>query len=356
MINSILKYLKWLFLPLGLVHLAIVWFRNVLYDHKILKAQKLPRPVISIGNIQMGGSGKTPFTVMLLKLLQQHSLKVAVLTRGYKRKSQDNRILTFERFQTFQRLSDIGDEPALILQNLKDGILGVGANRHRVGQEVLQQYPADIFLLDDGFQHRRLHRDLNICLIDVSRWAKHPFLFPFSYLRDIKSSLRRADIIILTKFEQISPTVEVLKSRLEKEYPVPVLKGRYVFESLMRLSNEEKIEPGKILSTKVAAFCGIANPGNFFDLLKHSKFEVVFKKTFPDHYNYQFKDIEKIARSAAMAGAKWLIVTEKDAVKLKSLLSSQVDLGRNFLVLSISFYLEEEIKLSRAINQITAKI
>jgi tetraacyldisaccharide 4'-kinase len=223
-----------------------------------------------------------------------------------------------------------------------------------VGKEILRFHSADIFLLDDGFQHRRLHRDLNICLIDVTRWAAHPFLFPFSYLRDSKSSLRRADIIILTKFEQIPSTAETLKTRLEKEYRLPVLKGTYAFKSLTRLSNEEKIEPEKIQAQKVAALCGIANPGNFFDLLRSCEFEVAYQKSFPDHYDYQLKDLEKVVQSAAGAGAKWLIVTEKDAVKLKSILSTRDDSGLNVLVFSVSFHLEEKIKLIDAIREITA--
>jgi tetraacyldisaccharide 4'-kinase len=313
MIKDIFKYLKWLLLPVGLIHLVFVWLRNVLYDKKIFKAQKLPRPVISIGNIQMGGSGKTPFTVMLVELLQQYSLKVAVLSRGYKRRSRETRIVKQEKQEAETAHFEIlGDEPLLILQHIEGGILGVGADRYAVGKEILRFHSADIFLLDDGFQHRRLHRDLNICLIDVTRWAAHPFLFPFSYLRDSKSSLRRADIIILTKFEQIPSTAETL---------------------LTRLSNEEKIEPEKIQAQKVAALCGIANPGNFFDLLK---------------------DLEKVVQSAAGAGAKWLIVTEKDAVKLKSILSTRDDSGLNVLVFSVSFHLEEKIKLIDAIREITA--
>jgi len=356
MILKMLQQLKWLLLPLGLLHLFVIWLRNSLYNYNILKTRRLPVPVISVGNVQMGGTGKTPFVLKLLELLQQKHVRVAVLTRGYKRKSTGNQILTFERLQTFQRLSDIGDEPALILQNLRTGELGVGVDRYAVGRKILAQYPVEVFLLDDGFQHRKLHRDLDICLIDVSRWFSHPFLFPFSYLRDSKSSLRRADIIVLTKFEKIPQKAENLKSQFEKQYRAPVLKGKYVLQSLMRLSDGQAVEPEKITVQKVAALCGIANPVNFFDLLKKHEFEVVYKKNFPDHYDYRLKDIEEFTQRAAAAGAKWLIVTEKDAVKLKNILSSQANFGRNILVLSVSFHIEEENKLIQAINDIIAKI
>jgi tetraacyldisaccharide 4'-kinase len=291
----------------------------------------------------------------LLELLRHQNSRIAVLTRGYKRQSKEPQILTSKEFLVSQRVAAIGDEPALILQNLKNGVLGVGSERYMVGREIMTQHPVEIFLLDDGFQHRQLYRDLDICLIDVSRWHSHPFLFPFSYLRDSKSSLRRADIIVLTKFDQTPQKAETLKAQFEKKYQVPVLKGEYILKSLKHLNDSETLELEKIRAQKVAAFCGIANPANFFDLLKKHEFKVIYKKAFPDHCDYRLQDIEEFSQRARGAGANWIIVTEKDAVKLKSILSSRTDLGRNLLVLSVSFRFDAESKLTQAINNIIKK-
>lgn len=345
----ILHYLKWLFLPLGILHLGIVRLRNRLYDAGIFKARRLPRPVISIGNIQMGGSGKTPLVLELLDGLQEEGLRVGVLTRGYKRGSRDNRIL-LPGGESAATVQLIGDEAALILKKLRSGALGVGADRREVGQELLRRQEVEVFLLDDGFQHRRLHRDLDICLIDVSRWAEHPFLFPFSSLRDAKASLRRTGAILLTKFEKCSDKAEALKARLEKTYRAPVFKTAFVFHSLTKLKDGRPLDPGEIKAKPVAALCGIANPEHFFEMLESEGFRIVYRKAFPDHHDYALQELREVETTARAAGAEGLLVTEKDAVKLRERLADAPELHENVWVFGVRLCVEDAGRLGGVIK------
>lgn len=348
----ILHHVKWLLLPPGILHLGIVRLRNRLYDTGIFKARHLPRPVISIGNIQMGGSGKTPLLLELLEWLQEEGLRVGVLSRGYKRGFRENRIL-LPGGETAATVQQIGDEPALIFKKLRaGGALGVGADRYEVGQELLRRQEVEVFLLDDGFQHRRLHRDLDICLIDVSRWAEHPFLFPFSYLRDAKSSLRRANAILLTKFEKCPEKAETLKASLEKAYPAPVLKTELIFHALTRLADGEPLDPAEIKSQPLAALCGIANPEQFFEMLEAEGFRIVYRKAFPDHHDYTLQEMRNFEKAAVQAGARRVLVTEKDAVKLREHLPEAPELREKVGVFGVRLRMVEAERLRELLKSI----
>lgn len=335
----IVNALKWLFYPLGFVHILIVWLRNKSYDWGWKKQHALPRPVISVGNIQMGGTGKTPLVIALLETLQARGLRVGVLTRGYKRRSKNIQILQPGDIEKYR---DVGDEPAMMLPYLKNGVIGVGKNRYKTGMKMMEQHPVDLFLLDDGFQRRKLSRDVNICLIDVSRWSNHPFLYPFSKLRDTKSSLKRADAIILTKFARDPDAAEKLVQKLSARYKIPVLKAAFEPRGFVRLSDGQKVAYREILFTKVAAICGIANPQNYWDLLTSLKIKPVFQKSFPDHCHYKSKEIQTILKHIQHLGARRMIVTEKDAVKLRDGLTDKPELQQMILVLRVQFVFENE--------------
>jgi len=349
--KPILHYLKWLLLPPGMFHLGMVQLRNRLYDAGIFKTRRLPRPVISVGNIQMGGSGKTPLALELLEWLQGEGLRVGVLSRGYKRASRENRIL-LPGGESDAAVRQIGDEPALIFKKLRAGALGVGADRYEVGRELLRLQEVDVFLLDDGFQHRRLHRDLDICLIDVSRWAEHPFLFPFSYLRDAKVSLRRAGAILLAKFEKCPEKAETLKSRLENAYSAPVLKTELIFYALTRLGDDEPLDPGEIKSQPVAAVCGIANPEHFWGMLEREGFRIAYRKAFPDHHDYSLQEMRDLEKAAAQAGARGVLVTEKDAVKLRANLPKMPELCEKMWVFGVRVRVAEAERLRELLKSI----
>ena len=341
MMQAIISIIKWLFSPLGFVHILIVWLRNKSYDWRQRQQHVLPRPVISVGNIQMGGTGKTVLVIELLEKLQARGLRVGVLTRGYKRRTKENRILLPGDAAKYR---DIGDEPAMLLPYLKNGAIGVGKNRYKTGMKILEKYPVDLFLLDDGLQRRALFRDVDICLIDVSRWSNHPFLFPFSKLRDNKSSLKRVGAIILTKFDRCPEQAEKLAQKFSARYEIPVFKAAFEPRRFVRLSDGQKVEYREILFTKIAAICGIANPQNFWDLLARLKIKPVFQQRFSDHYHYKTKEIESVLKRMQHLGARRLIVTEKDAIKIRECLAGKPELQQMILVLSVRFAFEDEAK------------
>lgn len=305
--------LKWLLLPLGIIHWLLVWLRNKCFDLGIFRQNKLPVPVISVGNIQLGGTGKTPMVLHLLEHLQDQ-YKIAVLTRGYHRQSKENIIAVANEKQKFSA-GALGDEPYLIFQKMRNGVIGIGANRFAVGQQMLAKFSAEMILLDDGFQRRQLHRDVDICLIDVSQWRKHPFLFPFSRLRDIKSSLNRADIFVLTKAEGFEATAQKLASQLKIRYKKPVFQGKYLLTSFIRLEDDSEISLATIASASVGAFCGIANGAHFFTMLAEKGISLSYSEQFSDHFHYTKNALEKLAEKTN--GIKYLLTTEKDAVKLR---------------------------------------
>lgn len=334
----LLGILKWLLLPFGVLHWSAVWLRNRCYDWGICRSRRLAAPVISVGNIQMGGTGKTPLVIALLDWLRREGIAAGVLTRGYGR--QAGAPLVVGAAQSASGHADparLGDEPALFLPHLPPGgALGIGADRHAVGRKLLQGHSLPLLLLDDGFQHRRLQRDLDICLIDVSRWSAHPFLFPFSYLRDIKSSLRRADALILTKGNDVSAAR--LQAQLQEKYRIPVWRGRYEAAGLETLPDRRAVDPESLKDAGIGAVCGIANPAHFKAQLAALGIRPVYQHFFPDHHRYTPQDLRQTLAEAEAAGAAQLIVTAKDAVKLRPL--APPERAGKILVLNIRFRID----------------
>ncbi len=334
--------MRWILLPLGIIHWGIIRLRNILYDHNFFKSRSLPRPVISVGNIQMGGTGKTPLVIELIKALQQAGFQVGVLTRGYKRGSKAIRVITPNHRDVKKSLPEvIGDEAALLWENLSGGALGVGGDRYTTGSRLLATQPVDVFLLDDGFQHRQLQRDLDICLIDVSRWRGHPFLFPFSYLRDCRSSLRRADVVILTRHKYSPRQLEAVERYLASRFSGPVWKGHFTVTYLTRLSDAREMPLERLKEQPVAAISGIANPHHFYRMLEDLGTNVVWRQSFGDHHHFTPAEVNIAVQNTRAAGAELLLVTEKDGVKLESFKKELGELAEMIWMVKIKFQLNE---------------
>jgi tetraacyldisaccharide 4'-kinase len=293
----------------------------------------------------LGGTGKTPLAISILKKLQNNGVKIGVLSRGYKRKSNEEIIFKSNDLQNDSIHESIGDEPTLILENLTNGILGIGADRHKVGKKILQESDVDLFLLDDGLQHRKLNRDLDICLIDVSRWQQHPFLFPFSYLRDSKSSFKRCHAIILTKIGNQKTKAEKLKNRIKGKYNIPVFEGDLKPQALINIKNKTEISLAELTGRRVVAFCGIANPVHFFSMMNQAGVDVVLEKIFPDHFHYNFEDIQQLENTIKDSDINTVFTTEKDAVKLKSLIPE--NFPYEIYYLKVEFEIKEMDKFNK---------
>ena len=271
--------------PLSIIFGAGVALRNALYDHGVFKVHKLARPVVSIGNISVGGSGKTPFVIALGELLRQCGITFDVLSRGYGRSSTDIAIV-----DPAGSPAQFGDEPLLIARKLRVPVI-VGADRYRAGLLAEKKFSSKLHLLDDGFQHRRLHRDFDIVLLPAE--DQRGTLLPMGHLRESISALKRADAIVLMDFT---------------EKPLHA-------KSLWRARRQVDIAA----EGRLIAFCGIARPRQFFDALQAARQEIAGTLTFGDHHRYAQRDIDRLLSLKKQTGAAGFITTEKDAINLGTL-------------------------------------
>jgi tetraacyldisaccharide 4'-kinase len=269
--------------PLSLLFGAGVALRNSLYDRGIFKAYRLARPVISVGNLSLGGSGKTPFVMALGELLKQRGIAFDVLSRGYGRTSTETAVV-----DPAGAPEQFGDEPLLIARKLETPVV-VGADRHRAGLLAEKRFDSQLHLLDDGFQHRQLHRDFDLLLLPKDDALGS--LLPTGRLREPLSGIGRADAVVL--FDEID------LSRSGK----PVFKAR-------RVLTLEKT------GGRAFAFCAIARPNQFFDLVKAQGQEIAGTHYFRDHHRYSPRDVAHLLRLKKSAGAGSFITTEKDLINL----------------------------------------
>jgi tetraacyldisaccharide 4'-kinase len=282
------------FYPLSGVYGRCVSFRKSLYAKKWLKQKRLKATVISVGNLSAGGTGKTPMVLWLAEKFLSEGKKVAILSRGYRGSHGTS------------------DEVELLRHRLGERVkFGVGPNRFKSGQNLEAQQPIDIFILDDGFQHLQLARDLDIVMLDGSRRLKDEWLLPAGLLREPIAACRRADILIVSrKFER--PAIEARDShKFSIFYAQTRLLGFRRFGS-----KAAPLYLGEIGAGPFYAFCGIGNPEAFFADLEHWHVPVVQRKAFPDHHKYSYRDTERLQREAERLGARGLVTTEKDAQNL----------------------------------------
>lgn len=289
--------------PLAWIYGLVVFIRNLLFDMGVLKQKSFPVPVISVGNITVGGTGKTPHTEYLIRLLSQQ-YQVAVLSRGYKRESKGFVLATL---QSTQR--EIGDEPYQMKHKFPKIHMAVDANRKKGITELLEssvQPPVDVILLDDAFQHRYVHPDINILLIDYNRFITHDHLLPEGRLREQVSGLYRADIIIITKCPTDITPVE--RNGLERE--LNTLYHQQVFFTTMSYPIlMPQFERPPLLVT------GIASPRHMEETLRHF-YPQLELMSFPDHHTFTDADIAAIKKRAA---GRQIITTEKDSTRLSAL-------------------------------------
>ncbi len=272
--------------PLSMLFGAGVAIRNALYDRGALKAHKLTRPVVSIGNISVGGSGKTPFVIALGELLKQRGIEFDVLSRGYGRSSAEISVVDPAGLP-----DQFGDEPLLIARKLQIPVI-IGVDRYQAGLLAENKFSSWLHLLDDGFQHRRLHRDFDIVLLPKENLAGT--LLPVGCLREPISALRRADAVVLA---------DPLEHAQIRAQIWPVRRS-------VTLSG---------VGGRAVAFCGIGRPGQFFDAIKGLGQNIAAKMIFRDHHRYQQADVDRLLRLKTNTGAEAFITTEKDLINLGGL-------------------------------------
>lgn len=263
-----------------------VAMRNALYDRGIFSIRRLARPVVSVGNISVGGTGKTPFVIVLGELLKQRGIAFDVLSRGYRRNSIEISVV-----DPHGSPAQFGDEPLLIARKLQVPVI-VGADRYRAGLMAEERFSSKLHLLDDGFQHRRLHRDFDIVLLPAEDYRGT--LLPMGRLREPVTTLRRADAVVLPdQLEQLPNARQIWPVHRHIELPDA--------------------------HSKVIAFCGIGRPAQFFDGLKTVGQKVAETVAFRDHHAYDQRDIDRLLRLQKQTGTDGFITTEKDFINLGAL-------------------------------------
>ncbi len=297
-------------LPFSALYGGGVAVRNYGYDSGILRAKKLPVPVVSVGNISVGGSGKTPFVMLLVEKLLASGKKPAVLSRGYKRLTEKLVIACPDRGSEAD-VRMLGDEPALISANFPEVPVAVLADRHRAGLAVLERFGADVFILDDGLQNRELHRDLDFVLMKQSLYDLEDSYLPAGNLRDSKRRIRQADLIVLTA-HSVFPAAGNYAERLSKYSGAPVAGVSFVVSDLLDHAGVHH-SLDMLHNKEVVAVCGIANPQQFFDGAGLLGGNVVSRKSFRDHHWYDEYDIDEIFEGNEDIVA---ITTAKDAVRI----------------------------------------
>ncbi len=289
--------------------------RKLFYRSGFLKTKELKVKVISVGNITLGGSGKTPFVLYLSKKLKDKGINFAVLTRGYKRRSKGTKELKRSDSPDF-KWEEVGDEPSLLSNYLPETPIIIGKNRYNSGKIAQAKYKAEVLILDDGFQHWRLKRDLDIVMVDASSDLEKEKLFPEGRLREPLSSLKRANLFIFTRVDQ-STHKEKLKTILQKFNPQsPIVESILVITSVLNWKDKTKIDLNSLKDKKVIAFCGIGNPFSFENTLKSSGVEILNAFFFLDHYIYSQNDFLSLEEERKKVGADFLITTEKDSIRL----------------------------------------
>ena len=312
-----------LLMPLCWLYGVVVRIRNYCFEVYIFKQKRLPCAVISVGNIVVGGTGKTPAVAAIARLLQENGHNVAVLLRGYKRRSGKEITLVSDGKSILCSRDESGDEADMLSRQLPNIPIIVGKSRYFAGLAAIDQFESDVLILDDGFQHRQLARDLDILTIDATQPYGTGALLPIGTLREPISSIKRADMIILTRTDAVDINKADIKSELNRLVPnTPILESVHEATSLYQLNIVDKhttIPLHKLTGKRLLAVCGIGNPNAFVTTLEKYEPERVELLPFPDHHVYTESDLKQIELQMTQHEAEWIIITQKDEQKLTSL-------------------------------------
>jgi tetraacyldisaccharide 4'-kinase len=311
-----------LWVPAKLYEL-MVRLRVAAYETDYLKPKRLNATVVSIGNITLGGTGKTPMVEYIARYLKSEDQRVAILTRGYGRTSSGQRVLNNQEGngpKSVKSYKEFGDEPLMLARALPDVSIVINKNRYEAGRWAESNLGSEVLILDDAYQHLSLARDLNILLID----ATDPFgdfeVIPFGRLREPLYGVKRADAVIVTRadrpFDQ-GQTNAIIKYFCGDKVPV-----MYVYSTIARLRHlqtGEVYEASEFRQWNMGALCGIGNPQAFANDVLQVGMNIVSESFFADHYAYTQADVDRIISAARDSGADAIITTEKDAVRLEGL-------------------------------------
>jgi len=316
--------------------LGIAKLRRWLYSKGVPRAKHLPCKVISVGNVVVGGSGKTPAVIAIARMLKEHTdSNVVILSRGYRSKVRGPVVVSDEQDVLLNPV-EAGDEPHLLARSLPGVPVLIGRDRVQTGLMAIRKWNSQVVILDDGFQYLRLARDIDIVTIDATIPFGFDHILPRGYLREPLSTLRHADLILLTRVDQCE-RLDFVRDRLARIAPsVPIFESIHEPRSLRSLDTNQEVGLDAIRDRNVLAVCGIANPLSFVKTLRSLHPAKVSLLSFPDHHAYPSSSIERIKNTAAELDTDFIVTTEKDAPKL---LSKNDPTGHPVLILTVELKL-----------------
>lgn len=321
LIKSLLNFLKTIFLsPLSFLWEKIYELRRFFYQYGYFSKSEFAVPIISVGNIAFGGTGKTPLTIWLANYFTSIGKRPLILMRGYKGKLE-NSFGVLEHQDNNADPQSFGDEATMMAKKISDGVIVVGKNRSKNLSFYLRKYNPDVVLLDDGHQHLKIKRNMNIVTIDSSMPLSRYKTAPLGYLREGPKSLLHADVMLLGRTDLVEKAqLEKLKSFL-RQYTTPktlFVDMDYKIEGFYNHRHEKVYDLDDLSGQDIVAATAVASPDSFFQMLKKNKLKVIDEKSFPDHYFFTDKDIKNLFSKKEDKGKqKLVVVTEKDMVKMK---------------------------------------
>lgn len=345
-----LKFLLFIFLyPFSKIWEGLYAIRRSFYDYGIFKKDIFQVPVISIGNLTFGGTGKTPFIIYLAKYFQDIDKVPVVLTRGYKGEfeNSDGIILAGRKFKA--NPVEFGDEPLLIAKRLKKGAVIVGKKRSKNLKKYFHKVKPDVVLLDDGYQHIQIFRSFNVVLFDATLPLEQYKVAPMGYLREGLSALNAADAIVISRCDLVADEkIETLQKMIAPYHyqNIPVAKVKYKAQGIFDIYNNKIMEIEELKDMNVIAVVAIASPSSFFEMLAAYGANIVHQEVYPDHYYFTKDDLNNLLR-LAVENSAIIITSEKDLVKIRKV--SQ-DSKIAYLNIDIDFISGERELISR-INQ-----
>jgi len=310
---------RWILVGLSLIYRGVLALYLLPFRLGLRRQAHLGCPTISVGNISVGGTGKTPTVQYLCKGLAQAGWKPAVLSYGY-RSSLSGRFGVVSNGQEILLMPETaGDEPVMLAKRLPGIPVLVGKDRASSGRTAIENLGANVLVLDDGFQVWKLHRDVEIALVRTTDPFDNGFVLPAGRLREPPSALRRADCIVaIGGVCENSHRADLIRLLTDVAGEKPIVFARYEATNFYSLNDGTTIALRSLYGVKALALSGIANPSSFEETLKELGVEIVERKHFPDHHTYSQDDIERLKEMFTKSGADWVITTEKDAIKLEN--------------------------------------
>jgi tetraacyldisaccharide 4'-kinase len=352
--NQISLFKRIFFSPLSWMWELIYFFRRACYDYGIFRQRSFQVPIISIGNLTFGGTGKTPFTLWLSEYLQKKNKKVMILMRGYKGKLENSSGLITSGKTINPDPIDYGDEALLFARRLENTTIVVGKKRSENLSFYFPKIEPDVVLLDDGHQHIKIKRKLNILLFDATMPIFRYRVAPLGYMREGFQALKDADLVVIGKADIAgSEKIKSLKKFLQPHLPLGVEFAEMGFRpnGFYNAANDLVLKVEDIKGRKVICLAGVANPHSFFKLLENLGAEVIVTESFPDHHYFKPDEINALLSYAKSEDAL-LVTTEKDMVRIKKIVEDE-----SIVFLEVDMYfLNGEAAAERVIDSCFQKI